>query len=306
MYNIKEKDILVNQFIENADLNYDVFCSYGSLYHFMESGDNINVKNMINGINDVFYNIAGGIEGFPKVSVLVTLKGETSISQMDITMKNKNKSSVKFKMKKCFVLTENVLEELISFFKSVYVELLVDTLVRDNLKLVNELLEKICKDANLEYKVSVTSALSNEGRKIASITDEEVVYVADEEKALTLEGLVLFADEEVVSPEVVEEQYKQAVVRFAEAQTTVQFVGVSEPILRYICGFSSLVKPFTLIKKVHSKNIKNLRGNKESLYYYNEDGIYSIIKVDEEGNKTVVLKPFDISTLEVVDVDVLA
>lgn len=307
MYNVNQKTEIVNTFTENADDNIKQIQMLGSLKESMEIDDAEMAKLLINKLADAIRAaVPEGID-VPDVTLYTSMSGTDSVIRViDLIVRNKYSSTYEFKFKKQFVLCDTVFEDIADFLKCSYVELVTDVLVNANLDVVNSKLEEICKEAKNDFKVAIVSPLSHKGKKIVSITDKEVTFVADEERVLDLDDILVFCEpSELVTEEMIAKALEDEVALYAQAQTTPQFVGVHDPLVEYICGISKLVKPFTLIKKVYSKNVAKLRGNKETLAYWHEGELYSVLSVNADG-KEVVLKPFSTNTLEVADVDVLA
>ena len=306
MYNITTKDQLVNEFIANVDANLELVKSYGSISESMRNDDAAMVKSLISEIDKVMVASIPDEVKIPDVSVYTSMNGDSNMVRViDLILRNKYSSKYEFKMKNRIVYSEDVFDVLVDFLKCSYIELIIDTLVRNNLDEVNEKLALIGKEAGNSFTVKVVSPLSNKGKKIVKITDDEVVFVADEERALNLDDILVFCQPtEFLTEENIQKGFDDEVARFAEAQTTPQFVGVHDPLVAYICDISKLVKPFTLIRKVYSKNIEKVRGNKETFAYYNKDGVYSVLFISEDG-KEIALQPFNTETLEVVDIKVL-
>lgn len=306
MYNNQKRNELVEQFIENVNLNVRYLKEFCDLHGAMKRGDSTSVKNLIGETARVFSAAVPEEVDIPEVSVFSTMSGDEGISLINLALRNRYSSEYTFKIKNQFVISEDVFEVFLDFFKCSYTELINYTLVRDNLVKVNAKLKEIITAAGNTFKVTIVPPLGNEGKKIIKITDDEIVYVADEDKALALDDILVFSEpSELVTEDIIKQGFEGEVANFAQAQTTPQFIGVSDPLIGYICDISKLVKPYTLIKKVYSKNVKRLRSNKETFAYYLEDKVFAVVLVNEDG-KEVALKPFNIDTLEVVDVDVLA
>lgn len=307
MYNIKSKNQLVNEFISNVDANLEIVKAYGSLAESMRQDDAGMVKYLITETAKIM--VASVPEGLniPDVSVYTSMNGDDNmIRVIDLILRNKYSSNYEFKMKTRVVYSDNVFDVVADFLKCSYIELIIDTIVKRNLEVVNAKLAEIGEKAGNDFVVKVVTPLNNKGKKIVKITDKEVVFVADEERVLNLDDILVFCQPtEFLTEEKIQQGFDEEVARFAEAQTSVQFIGVHDPLVAYICDISKLVKPFTLIKKVYSKNIEKVKGSKETFAYYLKDGVYSVIYVSEDGVE-VALQPFDIETLEIVDVDVLA
>ena len=303
MYNVKTQEKLVKEFLANVDLNLEIVKAYGDLGDYMKQDDAGMVKYIITETNKIMLaSIPEGVE-IPEVSVYISMGGnDNMVRTIDLILRNKHTSSYEFKMKNKFVYSENIFDTLVDFLKCSYVELLIDTLVRGNLEKVNSKLAEISKEAGNTFSVKIVSPLNNKGKKIAKITDEEVVFVADEEKVFCLDDILIFCEEnEFLTADMIKQGFDEEVSRFAEAQTTVQFVGTHNPLVSYICEIGRLVKPFTLIKKVYSKNIEKVKSDKETYAYSYKDGNYSVIYINGD-RREVVLHPFNTETLELVDV----
>lgn len=306
MFNIQMKNELVDEFVSNVDRNLSIVKAYGSLAESMKQDDAGMVKYLIKETNRIMVaSIPDNIE-IPSVSVYTSMNGDDNmIRVIDLILRNKYSSDYEFKMKSRVVYSEDIFEVVVDFLKCSYIELIIDTLVNKNLEIVNTKLAEIGQKAENDFTVKVVTPLSNKGKKVVKLTDNEVVFVADEERVLSLEDILVFCEPtEFITEEKIQQGFDEEVARFAEAQTTPQFIGVHDPLVDYICGISKLVKPFTLIKKIYSKNIDKVKGYKETDAYFLKDGVYSVISVSEEGRE-VALQPFDIETLEVVDLDVL-
>ena len=275
----------------------------------MASNDIDVVKRVIQDMQNIM--VASIPEGIavPEVSKFVTGSGSTpdAISVVNIRIANKVNSERKFSFS-IVVTGSKASDAAFDFMLSVYSALLVDTMASVNLIKVNDVVMKASEEAHLEYTIRVETSLGNEGKKIAALSDDEIVLVADEDRVFDVDELVILLDEptEIISEEMINRVYDTVVNEFSAAQTPVLLVGMRcGSLLSYICDISKRVKPITYIKKVCNRNIFKLSGTKNCLAYYNKDGVYALIAV-RDGDKEVVLTPFDVNTLVKVDVDVLA
>ena len=275
----------------------------------MASNDIDLVKRVIQDMQNIM--VASIPEGIavPEVSKFVTGSGSTpdAISVVNIRIANKVNSERKFSFS-IVVTGSKASDAAFDFMLSVYSALLVDTMASVNLIKVNDVVMKASEEAHLEYTIRVETSLGNEGKKIATLSDDEIVLVADEDRVFDVDELVILLDEptEIISEEMINRVYDTVVNEFSAAQTPVLLVGMRcGSLLSYICDISKRVKPITYIKKVCNRNIFKLSGTKNCLAYYNKDGVYALIAV-RDGDKEVVLTPFDVNTLVKVDVDVLA
>ena len=310
MYNVAKKNEIVNSFTSVADANLKVARMFGSISDCMKKDDASMAKFLIKKAVDSVIAAVPEELGVSDVAVYINQNGDDAmIRTIDVVLRNKYSSDYEFKFKGQLVYSENydVYDVLADFLKCSYIELITDALINKNLEEVNAKFAEIGKEAGNTFSVKEVSPLAGEGKKIAKITDKEVVFVADETRILEMDDILIFCEpNEVLSEEVIKQGYDNTVALFAQAQTTVQFVGVHEPVVGYICDISKLVKATTLIKKVYSKNAKKLgNSKKDALAYYNENDVFAVVSATEDG-KEVVLQPFNTETLEVVDYDVLA
>lgn len=308
MYNVEMKDRIINNFTALADANLEVAKTYGSIVDNMKA-DNVSVvKHLVKRVVEVVAMAVPEDIDVAGTSIFINLRGsEDMITTIEVTIKNKYSSKREFKFKKNIVYSESVFEVLADFAKCTYIELISDALINKNLEILNAKLEEICKEAGNTFKVKVISPVGGDGRKVVKITDDEIVFVADETRILNMNDILLFCEPtEFISEDVIKtEGFNKEVAIFASAQTTPQFLEAHDPLIGHICDISKLIKPITLIKKVYSKNVKKLRGNKESMAYFMEGDVFAVVHASEEG-KEVALQPFNVHNLEVVDYDVLA
>lgn len=246
----------------------------------------------------------------PKVSLYVSSTGSTpdTISLVNITLGNKITASKDFKFT-TVVTSGNAIQKVIDFMMGVYKVLLVDELIEQNLTRVNEVLKSATDDAKCGFEIEVVSPLSHEGKKIASISDDKIAFVADEARAFTLDTILVLLEEatEIISEDVIKAHYAKLVEELETVQSTVQLVNIhGGALVAYVCDISKRVKPFTLIKKVTSKNVSNVKGTAPSEAYYSDGKVFALVGRKENSPWEMVLSPFDTETLVKSDTDVLA
>ena len=308
MFNVEMKKEFVEKFIENVDLSAELVKSYGDLHQLMLKDDSAMVRYIVKELKKVVEGVVPAELDVPKVSIYINMSGtEDSISLLDVSLRNKYSSNIEFKFTEHIVCSENAFSALVDFFKVSWIELINDAMIRANLEELNAKLESICKDAGNEFVVKFVSPMGRSGKKVVSITDDEIVFVVDESRAYEIDDLVIFATPEGdITEEFIASEYEARVASFAKAQTAPQVLEVRDALICHFSGISKLVKPFTIIKKVYSKNVTKVTNTKKStLAYFNNGEVFSVVSVTPEG-KDVILKPFKIDTLEVADFDVLA
>lgn len=310
MYKLTEKNELVENFLQSAKEAAESSKMFGDLKAEMTAGNadmaKYLIERLVKAVEDVLPEV--GVAGTSKHISFRTSEG-TALNILAMSIKNVYSANESFSFKRELILSENIFEELIDYVRYAYAELVVDALVKVNLEVANEKFEEITKAAGNSFKVRFVTGLAeeNRGKTIAHITNEEVVYVADEDAALNLSEILVFADvTELITEDKIKQGFDMEVAAFAQAQTTPQMVAVHDPLVDYLAGVSKLVKAFTLIKKVYSKNVEKIRGNKATEAYFKKDDAFAVIAVSEDGTREVILNPFNVKTMEAEDIDVLA
>ena len=309
MFTIKSRDELMKQFKESVETRAKENMT-DDLEGFMQSGRADYVKaTVVKMQNNVIASIPEALES-PEVSLYVSSIASAdsdAIKVITITMQNRLKATKKFSFK-TRIVSGNAMEDLKDFFVSAYTELLICGMIDANLTRVNEIFVDACKDAGVSYKVEVVSPLNMEGKKIAYMADDEIQFIADEDRVFDMDELLILKnpeEEEVFTEDMIQAAYKGLVADFESCQTVEQLVANPSSLLKYIVGMNGYTKPMTLIKKVCSKNVRKLTGNKDTLAYYNEDGVFALL-AKRDGNLEVILSPFNTDTFRKVDMDVLS
>lgn len=305
MVNAERKNELIKAFQDCAKQNFETTCSNLEMEKFMKEKEVSLVKECVLKIkNNVLAAIPEGV-AIPRISIYQTLTGQDEVDVITITVTNCLNGVKKFKFK--FTVAQNkVTVRVRDFFIMVYTELLKDALMEQNLVRVNEVMESAVKDANLPYSIKVVTPMNNEGKKIAMMTDNEIQFVADEDRVFALEDiLVLQEANEIITEEMIEDAYKYEVASIEVAHTPEQLVTQhGGSLVTYVCDISTLVKPITLIKKITNKNIRNYNGNKDAILYYFEDSVFALF-AKRDGNIEQILSPFDVETYRKVGKDIL-
>lgn len=298
MYSLKERDSVLAEFEEVVSENIANNCSDMDLLAYMEQGNADLVRECALKVqNNIIAAIPEGVS-VPKVSLYVSSTGtEEGISLVTVTVTNKISATKKFKYASQ-VTRNNPVKKLVDFLTMVYSELIVDVMADDNLSVVNSVISNIVEKAGVDYSVSVVSGLGRNGKKVDYISDDEVVFVADEDRVFMLNDILVFAQpSEVLSEDVIENAISKEAENIMSAQTTEQLVEKHGGyVISYLCDINSQVRHMTLIKKVCTKNVSSLRGNKDSLAYFSDGDVYAIV-ARRDGQYEVVLSPFNVKTL---------
>lgn len=306
MFNLSQRDELLEQFMAAANKSFAG--SEPKVREAMQSGDAGEVRNSVKFLQQLVIAAIPENVPVPKASLYVNSAGVDAISLVNIALSNRVNAPEDFKYKSAFGMTEDVNEKVFRFIRDVYGDLIIIELVKFNLKTVNEVLANASAQAGLQYGIRVIPAIgSAAGKKIMSMSDDEIVLVANTERALELDDMVIFLQEpdEVFTEEVIKAKFDKLVATLSSAQTPEQLVGIhGGDLLSFICDISKRIKPSTLIKSVCTKDVKKLRGDNDAIAYYQEGSTFALV-ARRDGGLEVILSPFDLNDLHRVDVDVL-
>ena len=309
MFNAEKKTILIEEFKRNAQELFNSVKSDCDLKTAMLNGDVDDVRGIVKRCQSIMVaNIPEGVD-VPKTSLYTsptTAAGDDSISLVNITISNKISADKVFKYSTT-VTREGAIDKVLDFMMGVYITLIVDKLVSKNLERVNDVIAQAVAESGITYGVKIVSSLGNEGKKIARISDDEVVFVADESRVFDLDKIIVLLEEptELITAEVIQQHYNDLVEEFANAQTPEQLVSNHGGVLvAHVCDISKRLKAMTLIKKVCTKNVTKVHGDKDTVAYFADGDVFSLV-AKRDGNFEVILAPFDVNTFRKVDYDVL-
>lgn len=307
MVNATKRDELLAEFKGKATDLFNQAIDKMDLGVAMEENDMDAVRTVIENVqNTMIGSIPVGLN-VPKVTRYVSGSGnDGKITIVNIKITNRLNADKKFSFS-ISITNGKAREKVFDFMLGVYSALIVDELININLARVNDVLLQATSEAGLDYVARVVSPLGNDGKKVASLSDDEVLFVADEDRVFNLDNIIVLFESatDLISEETIQDNYQNIVDELRTAQTTVQLVGIyGGMLISHVADISKRVKPITLIKKVCTKNVFKLSGNKDSIAYYNKDNVFALLsRVD--GQLAVILSPFDTESLVKVDIDVL-
>lgn len=307
MINLEAKKAVVSEFEGKVKEFYPIVSAKYDVQKAMDESDVDTIKDCVKSVqNSMVGSIPEGLK-IPEVITHVFAFGESKVTYFTIKVINKSSSPKKFAFS-ITVTSEKAFNVVFDFFYGVYLDLIVDELVTENLEKVNDVLQQVVANAGVDYNIKIVSDLGIDSKKkIVSFRDDEVVFVADSDKIFELEDVIVLFDEPVeYAPEkVIQDHFNSMVDELRLAQTTAQLVNMQGgALVAYICGISKRVKPMTIIKSIYSKNVAT-SGKKNGIAYYLKDNVYAAINFTD-GVPEVILSPFDINTFVNVDKDVLA
>lgn len=309
MYTKSKRDELLLEFEQKADEGFATLKGYLGIGQAMKDGNASAVREGINSLKNLLISVIPFGIAVPKAYLYTSSMSSdgNAISMVTITISSRANDPQEFHFTTT-VLGSDVEQKVYSFLKSVYVTLVENEMAKVNVAHVNDVLSQATAEAGLGYAIRVVTPLGNNGKKIAYLADDEVVFVADTHRLFDIDSMIIFMTEptELISEDRIQETYSKLVDALAKAQTTVQLVSMhGGDLISLLCDISKRIKPMTIVSKVYPKNILSLKSDKDGVGYYNKDGVYAVV-ARKGGSLELVLKPINTQTMEPSDYDVLS
>jgi hypothetical protein len=270
-----------------------------------------NILNIMGAFEEsvpVFEDAEGNREKlYENVSLRVAMQSDEVI---DITVSGNIDAKNTFKKKFSVVRTvgsnsSTIFDDVVNNLYPLYVQLLEDTLVRMNLKRVNEVFAEITKKAGLDYTVKFASGFSTD-KVVQEITDNSIVFTLSEDKKFDLDSVIVLMDPNaIVDADRIEKARNETAEAFASSPTPVKFLDAKYPLIKLLAGVSGRIKTMTYIRKVTGRNAMSTTKASRCLTYYDANEVYSLVEFTDDGLE-VVLSPFNAKTFDAVDFDVKA
>lgn len=180
-------------------------------------------------------------------------------------------------------------EGLMNFQTRIFLRLLEESLLLDNLSFFSNIINTCLGDANAPFEVLLTPSVFSD-KYVEFISNDLLVLSADTDSLLSLSERI----KENGVGRLVDDEFNS----LSTCQTTVEVLKVKSPVLSYLlsCGRLGLAK---LLKPVYNKTTKQLKTYQSSLgygYYY--DGVvFGVVERTDYG-VSIILDPINLTTLE--------
>ena len=309
MYTQSKREELLLEFEQKADEGFANLKGYLGIGQAMKEGNASAVREGINSIKNLLISVIPVGIAVPKAYLYTSSMSSdgNAISMVTTTVSSRANDPQEFHFTTT-VLGDDIEQKVYSFLKSVYVTLVEDEMAKVNVAHVNDVMSQAVAEAGLDYAIRIVTPLGNNGKKIAYLADDEVVFVADTHRLFDIDSMIIFMSEpnELISEERIQETYSKLVDALAKAQTAAQLVSMhGGDLIALLCDISKRIKPMTIVSKIYPKNILAIKGGKDGIGYYNKDGIYAVV-ARKGGSLELVLKPINAQTMEPADYDVLS
>ena len=310
MFNTAKRDEVLQKFEQDVIKVAQDFSGVPRMYESFASDMLSSVKRWIGILDDK--KLPEGVE-VGKLSTRVLLYGD---SLMNFSVRSSvtggvNPIKYKFSLKKTEGSTDiSLYEELVDNIYNIYKLLIFSGMIDENVKYMNEVLSEICEAADLSYRVQVASPIGHKGDVIKSISEKEIVFVADEERIFNLDNVrVTMEPDETVTMDSIMASRKSVADQYGTALDVVQFLENGEfDLIRYICKISKSRNIALTLRKMSAKSLKDTRKRKAGVYTYRDGDVIGLVKIATDGDEPeVVLNPFNVKTFERVDgIDMLS
>ena len=303
---LKEKiDENVNSLIESKKADVNAIINNSSV---KDAADKI--SELISSIDIAFSVYNDNIVSLPDHITRFTYS-EDSISSITVTVRSKLKAEVKYVKKTDINVDENLVANISSVFYDALFEMYYITEANENIKVLNEVIDDICKKNNINYSFGF-SVTGDSSSIVSSITNDSVIFSASVSKALDISSLPICQSGNEYNDYVHDEAIKELVDTLKTIQTTVQLIKSNVGIIKDITGVSTKKHASKIIRGAYHKNARYISKQKAGLAYFNEKvdingeevDVFAIVEKDANGAINVVLDPFDTKTLFNVDFDV--
>lgn len=304
MFTLEGRDLLLKRFLADVDSNIKEYCGSTKMVFEdrMEVGDGVAVRGFIKQIeNNIINAIPEAIKNKPSLNLRVNFSGEgesTGITMITLTSMSKYLASKNYKFKETVFLGGSF-DAVLSILRDVYLKLVNDAILQENVAVVNSAMQQIVERSGVGYSVEFTTPLGNEGKEIAYISNDKIVFVVDEERILGINDLLILSEpSEFISDEVIEDAINKEVETISGCLTTPMLVAIrGGSFVKYICGIKNNLKPMTMIRRTYNRNVEKLTGKKDCLCYYltgGDNGEYAVLsRID--GVFEVILSAFYVS-----------
>lgn len=281
------------------------------------------IKTGVHASNDVIQGIittlsavanAVNVNGV-KLPKFVTVVNYTNGDEKAISIRVRNSRSADYKYVKVTDMTadENLISDIAyAIFTPLYTMLNIE-LAKENINEFNALLANLVKEAGVDYEVAFDVEPDNNA-DVLIITDKKVVFNAGITQAHEVGKIGLFPSEDAVVELIADKNRESIVDGIKLNPTTVKLIKSGLFFISALTDKKSRKRADKIIRGNYSRQAKNLANVKSGLGYFEgtvtvageEKQIFAIVEKTEDGKMEVVLKPFDVVTLEAVDFDVLA
>lgn len=253
------------------------------------------------------------VEGIslPQFIAKISTTDEGTLTSFTLSIRSKLKAAVKYKKEYTIAVDSDVIINISNAFVESLFELFYQELANENVEALNAKVTEICEANGLptNFKFVVSDAKS----VIVSIDNDMVVFNADVNRALGLALLPIFQSGDEYSDMVCKDATEKLVEQLKTCQTTTQLIKGNVSLIKDVTDISTKKRASKLIRGAYHRKAENLDKVKEGVGYFEDTvkvgkedvKVFALVEKAADGKLSVVLNPFDVTTLFAVDFDVL-
>ena len=250
-----------------------------------------------------------GMPGF--ISKISVTDGDNT--KVTLSIRSKLKADYKFSRERVIAINDDIIESIATFYTDALFEMFYLDIANENVKELNDKIAGIIAENEIPFSVSFVVS-DTAAAIVSSISDNNLVLNASVSSAHEISNLGIFFEGNEYNDMVAAESTNKLVNELKAVQTPVQFLKSNNDLIKKITGVSTKKRASKLIREICHRKAENLNGVKQGIGYYNntvdvngeEVEVFALVEKAEDGTKTVILSPFNVKTLENVEVDVLA
>lgn len=246
-------------------------------------------------------------------SAVSTLENNGKLASAQLTIRTRIGSPLKFKKVFDIVANEDFYDNLAQAFADSLIQIFYRTQAIENLEVVNQTIEDICKECDSAYTFSFE--ISDKECYILDISDKHIVFNASIGEVFKAEALpILIGGNEY--NDMVREKSVEALKDIIRSNCTVpMFLKARVDVVSTLTGGILRSRVDKALRKTYHKQVKFMDTMKGGEFYFEGttkvDGedvdIFALVSKDKDtGDISVKLSPFNINTALSVDFDVLA
>lgn len=310
---------VIMELVQDARQNIETACNKFKERQVIDFGKDVAVVS--EQIGDMLQSVANIIAGegtkldaeFPEfLKSFKYTEVDGRMEFINLTVRSKLNAELVHKETKKINCDENFVNEVVNTVVETALVLFVKNLALENIKEFRLELARMLAEDNVQIPFDFDFVLEDD-LIVTSITDEEVVLGICTSDAFNLGSLAIFQGGDAYSENIARTARDTFFNSLKVVQTPVQLLKAKIQLLLDITGLNTKERADSILRKTYHKQAKYFGNTKVGIGYVSdkveingeEVQIFALVKKDGD-EKRVILSPFDVKTLESVDVDVLA
>ena len=194
-----------------------------------------------------------------------------------------------------------------AFYTNFLISLMTLAEAKKNIAELNDYIKNVTTENEIGYEVAFD--IAEGGAYVVSIDDHKIVLNTTVEDAFKIPGLSIFSAGDDYSDYVCAEANRKFVDALKACPNTVSVIKGNVPVVTQLCGTIVRRRADVILRRTYHRNARYIDQVKTGIGYFQEevDGtkVFALVEKAEDGTKSVILHPFDVSTMLPVEADVL-